>query len=82
MEKSMQHKVRSALLILLMAGCSNNKTTDPALQLCEEPRPEMCTMQYDPVCGQRQDDSRETYSTGCTACSDASVKGWLPGECQ
>jgi hypothetical protein len=57
-------------------------TTDSSpLETCSEPRPEICTQQYDPVCGTLDDGSRKTYSTGCTACSDQKVVGWIPGEC-
>ncbi len=49
--------------------------------LCEEPRPQICTREYKPVCATLQDGSSKTYATGCTSCSDSSVKSYQPGEC-
>jgi hypothetical protein len=49
--------------------------------ICESPRPEMCTQQYDPVCGRRSDDSRKTYSNACHACADIDVHGYETGAC-
>ena len=48
---------------------------------CTEPRPEMCTMDYNPVCGHLADGSSKTYSNGCGACSDPKVLSYSQGEC-
>ena len=59
---------------------------------CTNPRPEMCTMDYRPVCGIRDTgvrcvttpcDSTElmTYGNGCQACGDAAVIGYSEGAC-
>ena len=79
---------------LLSTGCSQdgNGTADPvAVESspadlpgfipCTEPRPEMCTQQYAPVCGVYGVGTRRTYSNGCVACSDQEVVGSLPGAC-
>ena len=66
-------------------GCvasSNNISKDNSYILCEEPRPEICTMEYVPVCGKLIDGSLKTYSNGCNACSDKKVKGYKFGPCQ
>jgi hypothetical protein len=52
------------------------------LVACEEPRPQLCTMQYDPVCGLTASNQYKTYSNACSACSDASVSGHNPGACE
>ncbi len=78
------------LLLVLMvgSGCSStmDKTDAPSiskeLTLCTEPRPEICTMQYDPVCATHEDGSSKTYATDCTACSHTEVIGYNPGECE
>lgn len=60
---------------------------------CEEPRPEMCTQHYDPVCAQRDTgircvttpcDSSEwrRYGNACMACADEKVYGYRPGDCE
>ena len=51
------------------------------LILCEEPRPQVCTREYDPVCGTLKDGSTTTGSTGCTSCSDPNVVGYKMGAC-
>jgi hypothetical protein len=53
----------------------------PDLTLCTEPRPKICTMDYNPVCGTLDNGGTRTFSNGCSACSDASVIGWVTGEC-
>ena len=50
--------------------------------ICENPRSQICTMNYDPVCGKLRDGSKKTFSNGCGACSDANVVGHDPGECK
>lgn len=53
-----------------------------ALTRCEEPRPEICTMHYDPVCGRTSAGQDRTYSNGCSACSEPAVVEYRPGPCQ
>lgn len=59
---------------------------------CSDPRPEACTMQYDPVCADKDNGIRcittpcpstdkVTYGNGCSACGDKDVYGYIPGEC-
>ncbi len=49
---------------------------------CPEVRPEMCTMDYNPVCGNLSDGSFKTYSNGCNACTDPKVISYSQGECR
>lgn len=48
---------------------------------CEEPRPQLCTMEYLPVCGESREGERG-YANGCSACSDPLVSRYHPGECR
>lgn len=75
---------------ILTAGCAttseeeneiNNEPGALDLILCEEPRPQICTREYDPVCATLQDGSTKTGSTGCTSCSDPEVVGYKKGAC-
>lgn len=71
----------------MATGCANSpKTTESAdtragFIACKEPRPEDCTMQYDPVCGDLAEGGSKTYSNACVGCSDRRVTGYRPGAC-
>lgn len=56
--------------------------TNQSKSLCPEIRPEVCTMDYNPVCGQLSDGSFKTYSNGCNACVDPKVISYSQGECR
>ena len=43
---------------------------------CMEPRPQVCTQDYRPVCAELQDGSVKTFTNGCSACSDPTVIGY------
>lgn len=86
--------VQAAALGLLLAGCAGQAPTPPAAAYteCTEPRPEICTFDYRPVCGIRSDRVRcvkepchgampRTYGNACTACADPAVSRHSPGEC-
>lgn len=73
-------------------GCDEAEPSRDGYVACTEPRPEMCTMQYDPVCAEVDTGIRcitepcpstewKTYGNGCSACGDADVLGYVPGEC-
>lgn len=72
------------VLIMLLAGCASG--APPALPEgmveCHTPRPQVCTMEYDPVCAVLDDGERKQYANGCSACGDAAVTGYLPGPCE
>ena len=74
-------------------GAANQEQPNPkgpAITACTQPRPEICTQEYDPVCALRDAaglcvsvpcDSAtwRTYANACTACSDPKVLGYRPG---
>jgi hypothetical protein len=91
-------------LLLFLAACSQApvasepapppapKEEAPVMVMCKDPRPEMCTQHYDPVCATRDTGIRcittpcpsseqKTMGNACTACSDPKVSGWVKGEC-
>jgi hypothetical protein len=47
-----------------------------------EPRPQVCTMDYRPVCASLATGDRKTYANACGACADSAVVSWHEGECQ
>ena len=70
----------------MAAGCAKSPATERSddravFFTCEEPRPEACTMQYDPVCGETTDGRSKIYSNACVACSDRNVTGYRAGVC-
>ncbi len=70
---------------LLLGACASG-TADKALgvaggTICEDPRPQVCTMDYRPVCGTLNDGSTKTYSNGCGACADVNVTSWVENAC-
>jgi len=75
----------SALLFLsgVTLGCASTKTHEDVI-FCKDPRPEICTMDYTPVCGLQLVSGTEqwkTYSNACTACSDSTVVGYKKDAC-
>lgn len=66
---------------IFMAGCQ----TDPVREvetLCEEPRPEICTREYVPVCATLTDSTKKTYGNACEACADKQAVSHVPGACE
>ena len=49
---------------------------------CEEPRPKICTLQYEPVCAVMESGSINTYPSACNACADIAVSAWRPEPCE
>jgi hypothetical protein len=66
-------------------GCGCEPVTAPPSKLqaidCEDPRPEACTREYMPVCGQNENGTSATYGNDCTACSDETVLSYTEGAC-
>jgi len=67
----------------LLSACAGSSGPEPLANLtrCPDQRPQMCTREYNPVCGQLADSSTRTFATGCTACADPQVIGWVAGAC-
>lgn len=76
----MKPALAMACMWSIVAGCTAT-APEPDLELCTDPRPQMCTREYNPVCATLADGSTKTYATGCTACSDPAVTGWVMGAC-
>lgn len=81
------NKFLAHILILLAALCFIGCDTSPDYEnqfddICSEPRPEVCTREFKPVCGYKSDEASKTYSNGCTACSGKDIIGYNYGECK
>ena len=80
----------AGLLALCVAAASTScaqeppqpKLTVPAVKLCTDPRPQMCSEIYQPVCGFTKDGTSHTYSNACFACVKPEVVRSTPGECK
>ena len=74
-------------LIFIIAACNASpelpESEAPDVStLCKDPRPQMCTMIYQPVCGVDNAGQFKTYSSNCSACSHVEVKGFNEGACE
>jgi len=86
MRRSLSLLIMITLGGLLLAGCNasnpNRVSAGPGWQPCESERPKVCTMIYDPVCGQQEDGARADYASPCNACADITVTAWHPETCE
>lgn len=58
-------------------------STHSPLRMCQQPRPEICTQQYEPVCGYGSGHRLlGTYGNACGACGQAEVMGYTEGDCE
>ena len=75
------------LISFIVVGC-NSAPEQPlseapdVINLCKDPRPQMCTMIYQPVCGVNNDGQFKTYASDCNACSHQEVRGYNEGACE
>ena len=75
--------IMSGLLLLLSACGSNSVKQAGELIACPpEPRPQVCTREYRPVCAVHIEGADKTYATGCVACTNPEVTGYRRGACK
>ena len=69
---------------ILLGACSNNSVPDSAASMgtqCADPRPQVCTMEYNPACATLVAGGTKEYASGCNACADDAVSSYVPGSC-
>lgn len=88
------HTLAVSLALAVVAGCGAKPQQEPLkLMQCSEPRPQMCTREYKPVCASRDTGVRcvttpcpstewRTYGNACDACSDTKVREYREGACK
>lgn len=92
----MSRLLKLIMLTVSLTACTSQQETSPnqaaAITYCPEQRPQICTMDYRPVCATRDTGIRcvttpcpsteqKTYSNACSACVDIKVIGHIPDEC-
>ncbi len=92
-------RITGILSVTLLLACSSQPNhieqgaQDIPLIRCPEQRPQVCTMDYRPVCATLDTGVRcittpcpsseqKTYSNACTACADSEVLGYTPEKCE
>ncbi len=80
-------RLSSAAIIAVALSACNGGGTKPAddqngFVPCSEPRPEMCTLEYTPVCGRFSEGGAATYSNACNACADPNIEAYRAGACE
>jgi hypothetical protein len=77
LENTMRRACAIAVFILLSA-CASLPEGSTA---CTEPRPLVCTMQFQPTCAVLSGGGRKEFSSPCTACADAAVAAYVASPC-
>jgi len=75
-----------SILALILLGCEKQPVNlspqqDYLDKVCKNPRPQICTREYIPVCGTVAAEVK-TYGNACTACSDSNVSSYRTGACE
>ena len=88
----MKKTILLAFTVFALAACSTTDTTEQTAKplpilpsysnSCPDERPQMCTMDYRPVCGTTESGELKTFSNACGACADVTVRGYSEGECK
>ena len=82
MNKAAALSVSIFAALLAISGCGSDSNANDSITPCEEPRPEVCTADYVPVCGTHKDGTKKTYSNACSACSVPEVQGYSEDACE
>ncbi|MBE9540348.1 MAG: hypothetical protein IMF06_14790 [Proteobacteria bacterium] len=73
-----------AVAAIILTACANGPVSEPASPpgtACTDPRPQVCTMEYNPVCATLAAGGSKQYASPCNACADDAVSAYLQGPC-
>jgi hypothetical protein len=84
-----RHSLKLLVVLLISIGataCASIEDAQPSIKpiggiACTEPRPQMCTRDYRPVCGMSGTEQK-TYGNACSACADKAVISYREGSCE
>ncbi|EAQ98689.1 hypothetical protein [Congregibacter litoralis] len=66
-----------------VSGCATPVEPEiPNFTTCKEPRPQVCTMIFAPVCATTVSGGLATHASGCNACADDQVLTYVDGACE
>lgn len=69
------------ITLLLLSACASQQQPTGSVTQCTEPRPQVCTMEYAPVCANLTGGAVKEYASACNACADDTVVGYVSGPC-
>ena len=70
------------LALLALSACGVNQQITPTMgTVCEVPRPQVCTMEYAPVCGVLIAGGERDFSSDCNACANDAVASYRTDPC-
>lgn len=81
MRARIENLMAAALLSAISACSASPPIAETPPHQCEDPRPQVCTLEYAPVCALRGEGEWREYSNGCGACADPEVSGYRDGPC-
>ncbi len=67
--------------LFLLGACATPPPPVGTVNQCPEPRPQVCTMEYAPVCATLSGGVVKEYASACNACADTAVQGYVSGPC-
>jgi len=70
-------------LLFFLYGCADFSSAPIKKQIwCNPPRLKICTMEYQPVCGNLSSGMKKDFSSPCNACAEDQVASYSLGPCQ
>ena len=68
--------------LMIISSCAADVILQEGETKCFSPRPEVCTRQYEPVCGYLEGGKWQTFANACEACANKMVIKYHGGSCE